>query len=75
MKFGETLRRMRKDRKLSQDALAEKAGLASDYLGFIERGDNVPTLTVLLKLARALGVDGPGLLSDFDAATIRKLKL
>lgn len=75
MKFGETLRRMRRDRKLSQDALAEKAGLAADYLGFIERGENVPTLTVLLKLARALDVDGPGLLSDFDAATIRKLNL
>ncbi len=73
--FGETLRRMRKERGLSQEALAERAGLAADYLGFIERGENVPTLSILLKLARALGVDGPTILADFDAATIRKLKL
>lgn len=73
--FGETLRRMRKERGLSQEALAERAGLAADYLGFIERGENVPTLSILLKLARALGVDGPTILVDFDATTIRKLKL
>lgn len=64
--FGETLRRMRKERGLSQEALAERAGLATDYLGFIERGENVPTLTVLLKLAMALDIPPSELLRPFD---------
>ena len=54
------------DRRLSQEALAERAGLAADYLGFIERGDNVATLTVMLKLAEALGISPSHLLRPFD---------
>jgi XRE family transcriptional regulator, regulator of sulfur utilization len=64
--FGEALRRLRKERGLSQEALAEHAGLAADYLGFIERGDNVPTLPVILKLAEALGVPPTRMLQPFD---------
>jgi transcriptional regulator with XRE-family HTH domain len=64
-KFGEVIRRLRKERGLSQEALAERADLAADYLGFIERGENVPTLTVILKLARALRTAPAELLRDF----------
>ncbi|HVR37634.1 MAG TPA: helix-turn-helix transcriptional regulator [Thermoanaerobaculia bacterium] len=73
-RFGETLRRLRKDRELSQEALAEKADVTADYLGFIERGENVPTLTVLLKLARALGVDASELLAEFTLPTLKRMK-
>lgn len=64
-RFGEEVRRLRKKRELSQEALAESAGLAADYLGFIERGENVPTLTVILKLAKALGITASELLRPF----------
>jgi transcriptional regulator with XRE-family HTH domain len=64
--FGEALRRLRKDRRLSQEALAERADLAADYLGFVERGENVATLTVMLKLAEALDVQPSLLLRPFD---------
>jgi transcriptional regulator with XRE-family HTH domain len=64
--FGEALRRLRKEAGLSQEALAERAGLAADYLGFIERGDNVPTLPVILKLAEALDVPPTRMLQPFD---------
>ena len=37
------IRRLRKKRELSQEALAERAEIAADYLGFIGRGQNVPT--------------------------------
>jgi transcriptional regulator with XRE-family HTH domain len=50
------IRALRKERGLSQETLAERADMAADYLGFVERGENVPTLTVILKLAEALGV-------------------
>jgi len=74
-RFGDTLRRLRNERGLSQERLAEAANLTADYVGFVERGENVPTLTVLLKLAKALSVDASELLSEFTLATLRRLKL
>jgi transcriptional regulator with XRE-family HTH domain len=73
--FGELLRRLRKERGLSQEALAERANLAADYLGFIERGENVPTLTVILKLAKALGVDAADLLAEFTLSALKRMEL
>jgi transcriptional regulator with XRE-family HTH domain len=65
-RFGDALRVMRKERGLSQEALAERADMAADYLGFIERGENVPTLTILLRLADALDVLPSHMLRTFD---------
>ena len=53
------VRRLREERGWTQDQMAERAGMNGSYLGFIERGENVPTLTVILLLADTLGVD-PG---------------
>lgn len=61
--FGAKVREVRTKRKLTQEALAEAAGIASIQVGFIERGENVPKLTMILKLARALDVH-PGSLID-----------
>jgi transcriptional regulator with XRE-family HTH domain len=60
-------------RGLSQEALAERATLTADYVGFVERGENVPTLTVILKLALALDYAVTDLLSDFTPAAVRRL--
>jgi transcriptional regulator with XRE-family HTH domain len=49
--------------------------MTADYLGFIERGDNVPTLTVILKLAKALNIDASDLLAEFTAPILKRLKL
>ena len=65
-KFGDTVRRLRKQAGLSQEALAERANLSADFVGFIERGENVPTLTTILQLARALGVQPSKIVKDFD---------
>lgn len=52
--FGATVRELREQRGLTQAQLAEAAELSSTYLGIIERGENVPTLTVILQIAAAL---------------------
>jgi transcriptional regulator with XRE-family HTH domain len=64
-KFGAIVRALREERDLTQDQLAERAGVSATYIGFIERGDNVPTLTIILQIASALKVRSSELLHDF----------
>ncbi|HEX7152152.1 MAG TPA: helix-turn-helix transcriptional regulator [Thermoanaerobaculia bacterium] len=73
--FGTTVRRLRTDREWTQEDLADAAGLTSTYVGQVERGDKVPSLTVVLKLARGLSVAPADLLVDFTPATLRRLRL
>ncbi len=62
--FGEHLRVLRKARALSQAELGGLAGLNDKYLGEIERGDGNPSLEVLQRLAKALGIDLTTLIGD-----------
>jgi len=61
--FGEAVRERRKARGWTQEKLAERAGVSALQVGFCERGDNVPKLTLVLRIAKALGVR-PGELID-----------
>ena len=61
--FGECVRGLRKGRGMSQEALAEKAGLHYTYIGGIERGERNPALKNIGKIAEALNVDAMELLS------------
>jgi transcriptional regulator with XRE-family HTH domain len=54
--FGENIRRLRVSQGLSQDALADKAGLHRTYVGAVERGERNITLINAEKIANALGV-------------------
>ncbi len=54
--FGATLRELRLERKLSQEALAFEAELARNYISQLELGDKSPSLRSLFKLCRALNV-------------------
>ena len=62
--FGALVRQLRTDRGLTQEALAERTELSVSYIGFIERGENVPTLTIVLNLADALKVDAADLIRE-----------
>ncbi len=53
------LRRKRHDQHMTQEELAERAGLSARYVGAIERGDVSASVTVLGQIAEALGVE-PG---------------
>lgn len=54
--LGETIRRVRKDRELSQEQLALSAEIDVSYLGRVERGDNNVAVLRLERIARALGM-------------------
>jgi len=50
------LKKLRREKGLSQEAFADEAGLHRTYISDIERGARNPTISVVDKLARALGV-------------------
>ena len=61
--FGAHLRTLRHAAGLTQEALANQAGLHWTYVGQIERGERHLTLKTILRLAEGLGV-GPGALVE-----------
>ena len=54
--MGDGIRWQRKRAGLTQEKLAERIDINPVYMGQIERGYRVPTVDVLLRLARALKV-------------------
>jgi transcriptional regulator with XRE-family HTH domain len=69
--FGLVLRELRRERRLSQEALALEADLQRNYISLIERGINQPTITTLFKLAAALQVRPSEFLAKVEAETLR----
>lgn len=55
-RLSERLKEVRKSKKLTQQELAEKAGLHLTYVGHLELGKYHPTVFVMWKISKALGV-------------------
>ena len=56
-RLGSKVRELRQSAGLSQEGLAERAGLHYTYVGGIERGERNPSLKSIEKIANALNVD------------------
>ena len=56
------LRRLRHAKGISQEELADRAGIDRNYVGKLEREENAATVDMLEKLAPVLGVDPAELL-------------
>jgi len=61
---GGNVRRLRSQRKLTQEQLAFEAELDLTYIGGIERGKRNPSLLVLVRISKALSVHPSKLLID-----------
>lgn len=57
--FGQTLRRFRKQRNMTQEVLALKCGLDRTYISLLELGSNSPTLDTMMLLCSALNLSSP----------------
>jgi transcriptional regulator with XRE-family HTH domain len=56
-RVGLNLQRLRRQKGLSQEGLADLANIHQTYLSGVERGKRNPTITVLQRIAKALGAD------------------
>lgn len=65
--FGAAVRAARTRRGVAQEALAHLAKIERSHVGKIERGEHMPTLAALLKIAKALGMSGAELLAEAEA--------
>jgi transcriptional regulator with XRE-family HTH domain len=66
--LGARIRQLRALSHLSQEALADRASIHRTYLSALERGEQSPTVTVLVRLAAALEVQPSALISVLDSA-------
>jgi transcriptional regulator with XRE-family HTH domain len=61
--LAQNLRRVRQERSLTQEELADLAGINRNYVGMIEREENAATVDVLEALAKALSIEAADLLT------------
>lgn len=60
--FGTRVRLLRRERGMSQEALADSCGLHRTYIGAVERGERNISLINIVTISRALRVNASDLL-------------
>ena len=64
--FGKVLRAARREKCLTQEALAHEAGVERNFVSLIERGVNQPTIRVLFRLSAALKIPASELIRQVE---------
>jgi len=65
-RFGQNLRRARRDADLSQEEVGTGASLHRTEIGLLERGERIPKIDTAAKLAGAVGVPVADLLAGIE---------
>lgn len=66
--FGITLKSLRVERGITQQDLADAAGVERNYIYYLEKGLSEPTLGVLMGLAAGLGLSFTEFASEIEKA-------
>lgn len=66
MNFGNKLKKLRIEKQMSQEALANKIGIHRTYIGSIERGEKAVSLITIEKISKALEISISKLLEGID---------
>ncbi len=66
IKFGNQLRQLRENNGFQQYEFATYCDISEAYYGRLERGEYSPTLKVLEKISRTLGISVSELVKDID---------
>lgn len=64
--FGHNVQRLRNEQEISQEKLAELAGVHRTYIGMIERAEKNITLCNIERIAKALKVEIKDLLEPYE---------
>jgi len=64
--FGQVLREQRTARGISQEDLALNADVDRTFVSQMERGIRQPTITTIMKLAEALGIQASALVARME---------
>ncbi len=64
--FGAIIRRLRAQQQWSLVEFGRKADMNPTYLGFIERGENSPTLDTVFLLAKVLGAEASDVIREIE---------
>lgn len=70
VKLGKQLRRARHMRDLTQEELAERAGISTSFVGHIERGTRVPSLETVWRMCRAMNISIDYLMDGMNDMTL-----
>ena len=65
--FGAAVRALRIERGIAQESLAHLAGVERSHMGKIERGEHMPTLAIIFKIAGALECSTEVLMSEAES--------
>lgn len=65
--FGAAVRALRMERGIAQESLAHLAGIERSHMGKIERGEHLPSLAMILKVATALKMSGTELMAATES--------
>ena len=65
--FGAAVRALRTEQGVAQETLANLAGIERSHMGKIERGEHMPTLALILKIARALDCSAADLMAETES--------
>lgn len=71
---GRNLRRLRTERGLSLEKLAQASGVSRAMLGQVELGQSAPTINVLWKIARAVDVPFSALITTAQATGVKVMR-
>ena len=64
--FGAAVRALRTERGIAQESLAHLAGIERSHMGKVERGEHMPTLAIIFKIAGALDCSTAVLMSEAE---------
>ena len=72
--FGSVVRIRREGLGLAQDAFALMASVDRSYFGKLERGERQPTLALILRIARGLGVPAYEIIKEVESHLRKRTK-
>jgi len=64
--FGKVLQRLRKAKGLSQEELSFRSQLDRTFISRLEGGLRQPTISTIIKLAKALGVSAASIVAEVE---------